>query len=89
MEAGKFQGFMLNNRGLNLINLNKCQVVMDKSSPQSFKEGKQLVGWIATLSHFIASLAHKAASSYQLLRKKKMSEWNEECEQALKVSSKA
>ncbi|MCI91270.1 hypothetical protein A2U01_0112564, partial [Trifolium medium] len=41
--AGKFLGFMLTNRGIE-VNPKKCQGIIDIRSPTSVKEVQQLTG---------------------------------------------
>ncbi|MCI27251.1 hypothetical protein A2U01_0048449, partial [Trifolium medium] len=49
VQAGKFLGFMLTNRGIE-INPEKCQAIIDMRSPTIVKEVQQLTGRIAALS---------------------------------------
>jgi hypothetical protein len=46
VQAGKFLGFMLTNRGIE-ANPEKCQAIIDMRSPETVKEVQQLTGRIA------------------------------------------
>ncbi|MCI34583.1 gag-pol polyprotein, partial [Trifolium medium] len=53
VQAGKFLGFMLTNRGIE-ANPEKCQAIIDMRSPTSVKEVQQLTGRITALSRFLS-----------------------------------
>ena len=53
VSAGKFFGFIVNNRGIE-ADLDKIKVVLDMPPPSSIKEVQRLIGRIAVLSRFIS-----------------------------------
>ncbi|MCI27304.1 hypothetical protein A2U01_0048502 [Trifolium medium] len=59
VQAGKFLGFMLTNRGIE-ANPEKCQAIIDMRSPNSVKEVQQLTGRIVALSRFLSCAGEKA-----------------------------
>ena len=56
--AGKFLGFIVNNRGIE-ANPNKIKAVLDMSSPSNIKEVQRLTGRIAALSRFVSRASDK------------------------------
>ena len=58
VSAGKFLGFIVNNRGIE-VNLDKIRVVLDMSSPLSIKEVQRLTGRIVALSRFVSRASDK------------------------------
>ena len=58
VSAGKFLGFIVNNRGIE-ANLDKIKAVLDMLSPSSIKEVQSLTGRIAALSHFVSKASDK------------------------------
>ena len=68
VSAGKFLGFIVNNRGIE-ANPDKIKVVLDMSSPSSLKEVQRLTGRIATLSHFVSRASDKCQPFFQVLKK--------------------
>jgi len=52
VEAGKFLGFLLTERGIE-ANPKKCAVILAMRSPISVKEVQQLTGRMAALSRFV------------------------------------
>jgi hypothetical protein len=81
VEAGKFLGFMLTNRGIE-VNPDKCTAVLKMQSPKTIKEVQQLTGRIAALSRFLPASAKRSLPFFKTLHSKKNFEWNAECEQA-------
>ena len=81
VEAGKFLGFMLTQRGIE-ANPDKCQAILNMKSPTCVKEVQQLNGRLAALSRFLAGSAIRSLPFYATLRKGKNFEWITECEQA-------
>jgi len=53
VEAGKFLGFLLTERGIK-ANLEKCAAIIAMRSPISVKEVQQLTGRMAALSRFVS-----------------------------------
>jgi hypothetical protein len=52
--------------------------------PKTAQEVQWLTGRIAALNRFISRSTDKCVPFYQLLRKEKKFDWNEDCEQAFK-----
>ena len=59
VKAGKFLGFMLTSRGIE-VNPDKCSAVLNMQSPRIIKEVQQLTGRIAALTRFLPDLARKS-----------------------------
>ena len=81
VEAGKFLGFMLTQRGIE-TNPDKCRAILDMKSLTYVKEVQQLNGRLAALYRFLAGSAIRSLPFYATLRKGKRFEWTMECEQA-------
>ena len=58
VSAGKFLGFIVNNRGIE-ANLDKIKVVLDMLPPSNIKDIKRLTGRIAALSRFVSRVSDK------------------------------
>jgi len=54
VEAGKFLGFLLTERGIE-ANPEKCAAIMSMRSPISVKEVQQLTGHMTALSRFVSA----------------------------------
>ena len=78
VEARKFLGFMLTNRGIE-ANPDKCRAILEMKSPTMVKEVQCLTGRIASLSRFMAASAWKAIPIFSLLKKRNTFEWTLEC----------
>ena len=83
VETGKFLGFMLTNRGIE-VNLDKYSAILNMQSPRTIKEVQQLTGRIAALTRFLLASAKRCLPFFKTLRRKKNFEWNVDCEQAFK-----
>ncbi|XP_072088112.1 uncharacterized protein [Arachis hypogaea] len=81
VQGGKFLGFILTSRGIE-ANPEKCQAILDMSSPTNIKEVQRLIGRLAALSRFLPCLAFKSASFFHCLRKNTAFHWDENCELA-------
>ena len=81
VEAGKFLGFMLTNRGIE-ANPDKCRAIVEMKSPMTVKEVQCLMRRIASLLRFMAASAQKAIPIFSLLKKGNTFEWTPECEVA-------
>ena len=79
VSAGKFLGFIVNNRGIE-ANPDKIKAVLDMSSPSSIKEVQRLTGRIAALSRFVSRASDKCQPFFQIL--KKAFQWDARCEEA-------
>ena len=62
VSAGKFLGFIVNNRGTE-ANPYKIKAVLDMPPPSNIKEVKHLTGRIAALSRFISKASNKCNPS--------------------------
>ena len=82
VSAGKFLGFIVNNRGIE-ANSDRIRVVLDMSSPSSIKEVQRLTGRIATLSRFVSRASDKCQPFFQIL--KKAFQWDAHCKEAFVV----
>ena len=79
VSAGKFLGFIVNNRGIE-ANLDKIKAVLDMPPPSNIKEVQLLTGRIATLSRFVSKASDKCQPFFQVL--KKAFQWDTHCEEA-------
>ena len=77
VSAGKFLGFIVNNRGIE-ANLDKIKVVLDMLPPLNVKEIQRLIGRIAALSRFGSKANDKCQPFFQVLRK--AFQWDAHCE---------
>jgi len=68
VEAGRFLGFMLTERGIEAIP-DKCATIIAMRSPTSAKEVQQLTGWMAALSRFVYAGGEKGHPYFQCLKK--------------------
>ena len=79
VSAGKFLGFIVNNRGIE-ANSNKIKDVLDMPPPSSIKEVQRLTGRIAALSRFVSRASDKCQPFFQVL--KKAFQWDTKYEEA-------
>ena len=79
VSAGKFLGFIVNNRGIE-ANPDKIKAVLDMPSPSGIKEVQRLTGRIAALSRFISRASGKCQPFFQVL--KKAFQCDTKCEEA-------
>ena len=79
VSAGKFLGFIVNNRGLE-ANPDKIKVVLDMQPPSNTKEIQRLTGRIAALSRFVSRSNNKCRPFFQVM--KKVFHWDAQCEEA-------
>ena len=66
--AGKFLGFIVNNRGIK-ANPYKIKVVLDMLPPSNIKDIQRLTGRIAVQSRFISRASNKCRPLFQVLKK--------------------
>ena len=78
VSAGKFLGFIVNNRGIE-ANLDKIKAVLGMQPPLKTKEIQHLTGRIATLSRFVSRSNDKCQPFFQVL--KKGFHWDNHCEE--------
>jgi len=81
VEAGKFLGFMLTERGIE-ANPDKCATIIVMRSPTSIKEVLQLTGRMAALSRFVSAGGEKGHPYFQCLKRNSRFAWTDECEAA-------
>jgi len=81
IEAGKFLGFMLTERGIEAIP-DKCAAIIAMSSTTSVKEVQQLTGRMAALSRFVSAGGEKGHHYFQCLKRNSRFTWTDECEAA-------
>jgi hypothetical protein len=79
ISPGKFLGFMVSNRGLE-VNPKKIQAVLEMQAPHTAKQLQQLIGRIKALNRFISRSTDKCLSFFKILRKTFF--WSDECEEA-------
>ena len=68
VSAGKFLGFIVNNRGIE-ANLDKIKVVLDMMPPSNVKDIQRLTERIAALSRFVSKASDKCRPFFQVLKK--------------------
>nr|KYP76142.1 Transposon Ty3-I Gag-Pol polyprotein [Cajanus cajan] len=81
VSGGKFLGFMLSNRGIE-VNPDKCHTILDMRSPTNIKEVQRLSGQLTSLSRFLPCMAEIAKPILNLLKKADRFKWTDECEAA-------
>jgi len=81
VEASKFLGFLLTERGIE-ANPDKCVAILAMRSPTSVKEVQQLTGRLVALSRFVSAGGDKGHPYFQCLRRNNRFVWIEECEAA-------
>ena len=79
MEARKFLGFMLTERGIE-ANPDKCATIIAMRSPTSIKEVQQLTGGMVALSRFVSAGGDKGHPYFQCLKRNNHFVWTGECE---------
>ncbi|XP_016192711.1 uncharacterized protein LOC107633619 [Arachis ipaensis] len=81
MEAGKFLGFMITQRGVE-ANPEKCQAILQMKIPGCIKDVQRLAGRLTALSRFLGASAAKALPFFNLMKKGIAFEWTPACEEA-------
>ena len=66
--AGKFLGFIVNNRGIE-ANPDKIKVVLDTLPLSNIKDIQRLTGRIVALSRFVSRVNDKCRPFFQVLKK--------------------
>jgi len=74
VEAGKFLGFLLTERGIE-ANPEKCAAIIVMRSPISVKEVHQLTGRMAALSKFVSVRGDKGHPYFQYLKRNNRFVW--------------
>ena len=77
--ARKFLGYLITNRGIE-INIDQIDAVRCLNPPSNLKEVQKLTGMLAALNRFISKFADLCQPFYQLLKKWKGFQWDEECD---------
>ena len=77
--SGKFLGYLITNWGIE-INPNQIDAVRRFNPPSNLKEVQKLTGMLATLNRFISKFADCYRPFYQLLKKWRGFQWDEECD---------
>ncbi|XP_025704024.1 uncharacterized protein [Arachis hypogaea] len=83
MEAGKFLGFMITQKGVE-ANPEKCQAILQMKSPGCIKDVQRLAGRLTSLSRFLGASATKALPFFNLMKKGMAFEWTPACEEAFR-----
>nr|XP_025679639.1 uncharacterized protein LOC112779552 [Arachis hypogaea] len=83
MEADKFLGFMITQRGVE-ANPEKCQAILQMKSPGCIKDVQRLAGRLTSLSRFLGASAAKALPFFNLMKKGMAFEWTPACEEAFR-----
>jgi len=77
VEAGKFLGFLLTERGIE-VNPEKCVAIISMRSPISVKEVQQLIGRMVALSRFVSAGGDKGHPYFQCLKRNNRFVWARE-----------
>ncbi|XP_052109199.1 uncharacterized protein LOC107460736 [Arachis duranensis] len=83
VEARKFLGFMITQRGVE-ANSEKCQAILQMKSPGCIKDVQRLAGRLTSLSQFLGASATKALPFFNLMKKGIAFEWTPACEEAFR-----
>ncbi|CAA0831430.1 Unknown protein, partial [Striga hermonthica] len=81
VKAGKFLGYMVTKRGIE-VNPEKVRAVVEMKPPASVKEVQILTGRIAGLSRFISKVAEKSSPLFKTLKRSSKFQWTEEAQKA-------
>ena len=79
VEAGKFLGYLITGQGIE-VNPDQIEVVKCLKPPSNPKEVQLLTDMLAALNRFISKFANRCRPFYQLLRKWKGFQWDDERE---------
>jgi len=79
--AGKFLGYLITSRRIE-VNPDQIEVVKHLRSPSNLKEVQVLTGMLAALNRFILKFSDRCRPFYQLLKKWKGFQWDDECEKS-------
>ena len=67
VAAGKFLGFMVNERGIE-ANPDKIKALIEMKSPRNLKEIQKLTGKIASLNRFVSKATDRCLPFFQAIR---------------------
>ena len=79
--ASKFLGYLITSRGIE-ANPDQIDAMQRLKPPGNLKEVQIQIGMLAALNQFISKFANRCCPFYQLLKKWRGFQWNEECERA-------
>ncbi|XP_057452750.1 uncharacterized protein LOC130744596 [Lotus japonicus] len=79
--GGKFLGFMVTSRGIE-VNPDKCKAIVNMKSPSNIREVQRLTGRLAALSRFLPKAGDRAAPFFACLKKNTTFQWTGACEEA-------
>ena len=79
--VGKFLGYLITGQGIE-VNPDQIEAMKHLKSLSNPKEVQVLTGMLAALNRFISKFADRCRPFYQLLRRWKGFQWDEECEKA-------
>ena len=81
VRAGKFLGYLITNRGIEVY-LDHIEAVKHLKPPSNSKEVQVLTGMVIALNQFISKFVDRCCPFCQLLKKWKGFQWSEKCEKA-------
>jgi hypothetical protein len=81
VSAGKFLGFLVHNRGIN-VDLAKTSAIATLKAPTSHKKLKSFLGRLSYIRRFIPNLAAVTAVFTPLMKKRVPFVWSTTCQQA-------
>ena len=81
VSVGKFQGFMVSQRGIE-VSPDQVKAVMETPSPKSKKELQRLTGKLVALGRFIARFTDELRPFFLVIRKAGVSGWTNSCQSA-------
>ena len=87
VQAGKFLGYMVTQRGIE-ANPDQIKAIVEIKSPRNVKEVQKLTGRVAALNRFISRSSDKCHLFYNVLRKNKGFTWTDDHENALQTLKK-
>ena len=79
VTAGKFLGFMVSQRGIE-VNPEKVRAIMELEPSKTVKAVQSLNGKVAALNRFVSKATDKCLPFFRVL--KKSFEWTDECQKA-------
>ncbi|KAD6796206.1 hypothetical protein E3N88_07102 [Mikania micrantha] len=82
VRSGKFLGYMVTKRGIE-ASPEQIQAILNLKSLTNVKEVQRLTGRIAAFNRFISRSSEKFKGFYNILKKNKKFQWDEEHEKAL------
>nr|CAN82191.1 hypothetical protein VITISV_017991 [Vitis vinifera] len=81
VSAGKFQGFMVSQRGIE-VSPDQIKAVMETPPPRSKKELQCLTGKLVALRRFIARFIDELRPFFLVIRKAEATGWTDNCQNA-------